>query len=238
MNNVLITGGTRGIGKASVEIFTKKGYRVFVIYEKNHDAAKKLQIDTGCYIYQGDIRDTKRIFEIINDITSSFGEIDILINNAGISEQKLFIDTDRDTWNKMIDTNLNGIYNVTYEVVKSMLKTNKGSIINVSSIWGECGASCEVHYSTSKAGIIGFTKALAKELGLSGIRVNCITPGIIDTDMNSHLSDEDIGNIVSEIPLGRIGKSDECAELIYFLASSDASYITGQVIGINGGWNM
>lgn len=238
MKNVLITGGTRGIGKASVEIFTKKGFRVFVIYEKNHDAAEMLKKDTLCHIYQGDIKDSERISEIIKEITSNFGEIDILVNNAGISEQKLFIDTDKNSWNNMIDTNLNSIYNVTYEVVKSMLKKNKGSIINVSSIWGECGASCEVHYSAAKAGVIGFTKALAKELGLSGIRVNCITPGIIDTDMNSHLSDEDISDIVSEIPLGRVGKASECAELIYFLASSDASYITGQVIGINGGWNM
>ena len=238
MKNVLITGGTRGIGKATVELFTKKGFRVFVIYEKNHDTANILQNETGCKIYQCDIKDTSGISKIIKDITSHFGEIDILVNNAGISEQKLFIDIDKDSWNNMIDTNLNGIYNVTYEVVKSMIKNNTGSIINVSSIWGECGASCEVHYSASKAGIIGFTKALAKELGLSGIRVNCITPGIIDTDMNSHLSDEDISDIVSEIPLGRVGKASECAELIYFLASSDASYITGQVIGINGGWNM
>ena len=238
MKNVLITGGTRGIGKACTKLFTKKGFRVFVIFEKTLDAAKKLNSDTGCYIYQGDIKDLKRISEIITDITTTFGEIDVLVNNAGISEQKLFIDTDKDCWNNMIDTNLNGLYNVTYETVKSMLKHNSGSIINVSSIWGEVGASCEVHYSASKSGVIGFTKALAKELGLSGIRVNCITPGFIDTDMNSHLSDEDIEDIVSEIPLGRVGKASECAELIYFLSSSDASYITGQIIGINGGWNM
>ena len=138
----------------------------------------------------------------------------------------------------MIDVDLNGIYNVTQPVLKNMLKKNSGAIVNVSSIWGQCGAACEVAYSAAKAGVIGFTKALAKEMGLSGIRVNCVAPGMIDTPMNNTFSDEEKSEICSEIPLGRMGTAQEVAELIYFLSSDDASYITGQTIGINGGWEM
>ena len=138
----------------------------------------------------------------------------------------------------MTDIDLNGVYNVTLPVVKKMIVKKRGAIVNISSIWGQCGASCEVAYSAAKSGVIGFTKALAKELGLSGIRVNCVAPGMIDTPMNGVFSEEDISQICSEIPLGRMGTAAECAELIYFLSSDDSSYITGQTIGINGGWEM
>ena len=238
MKNVLITGGTKGIGKACAELFSKKGYRVFIIYRSDDEAAKALSQNIGCIAYKADISSYSEVSKIVDEIYKNYSHIDVLINNAGISEQKLFVDITPSDWKKIIDTDLNGTYNVTHEVVKNMLKNNSGVIINVSSIWGQCGASCEVHYSAAKAGIIGFTKALAKELGLSGIRVNCVAPGMIDTPMNSAFSEEDILSICNEIPLGRVGYARECAELIYFLSSDDASYITGQVIGINGGWEM
>ena len=237
MKNVLITGGTRGIGASCVRLFTKKGYRTFIIYQKNDELADKLCKETGCIAYRADICDKDKLSDVVNSICTKHGGIDVLINNAGIAEQMLFIDITPEQWKKMLDVNLTGIYNVTQEVTKHML-TKGGSIINISSIWGEHGASCEVHYSAAKAGIIGFTKALAKELGLMGIRVNCIAPGIIETDMNSHLTDEDIADICSQIPISRVGTPDECAELAYFLASDNSSYITGQTIGINGGWEM
>ncbi|MDY3928673.1 MAG: 3-oxoacyl-ACP reductase FabG [Clostridia bacterium] len=238
MKNVLITGGTRGIGASCAELFSKNGYRVFVIYHSDKEKAQKLCERINCISYRADICSYEQIEKTVKDITEKYGSIEVLINNAGIAQQKLFIDTDSADWGKMIDTNLTGTYNVTNVVIKSMIKNHSGSIVNVSSIWGVCGASCEVHYSAAKSGIIGFTKALAKEVGLSGIRVNCVAPGIIDTEMNNHLSRDDIKEICEEIPMGRVGKPDECAELIYFLASEKASYITGQTVEINGGWNV
>ena len=238
MKNVLITGGARGIGEACVRLFSKKGFRVFFLYRTSSEKATEISTQTGAISYCADVSDKESVFKVIDDINRTYGAIDILVNNAGISQQKLFIDITENDWRKMLDVNMTGAYNVTQAVINGMIAEKSGCIINVSSIWGECGASCEVHYSASKAGLIGFTKALAKELGLSGIRVNCITPGMIETDMNAHLSEEDISDICGEIPLMRMGKPSECAELIYFLASDDASYITGQIIGINGGWEM
>lgn len=238
MKNVIITGGTRGIGAACTRLFSKNGYRVFALYKNDNTSAKKISNETRCIPICTDICNWDEVNDVIQKISTEYKTIDLLINNAGIAEQKLFVDIMPCDWHKMIDVNLNGIYNVTHAVAKKMISQKSGSIINVSSIWGECGASCEVHYSAAKSGVIGFTKALAKELGLSGIRVNCITPGFIDTDMNSHLSKDEQEDIFGEIPLGRPGKCEECAQLIYFLASDDASYITGQTIGINGGWEM
>ena len=238
MKNVLITGGTRGIGASCAELFAKKGYRVFVVYHKDAKSAEKLCGKIKCISYCADICDYEQIENTVKDIIKKYKNIDVLINNAGISQQKLFVDINSSDWNNMINTELTGVCNVTNAVVKNMIKNHSGSIINVSSIWGVCGASCEVHYSAAKSGVIGFTKALAKELGLSGIRVNCVAPGIIDTEMNSHLSKEDIDEICEQIPLGRIGKPEECAQLIYFLAGEKAQYITGQIVEINGGWNI
>ena len=237
MKNVLITGGTNGIGRAVVDVFLKNGYRVFVFYKSDDitaDELKKLGVNT----YKADISDFEAVSDAVLDILEKYSHIDVLVNNAGIAEQRLFVDITPADWKRMCDVNLDGVYNVTSCVVKNMIKNGKGSIVNVSSIWGQYGASCEVHYSAAKAGVIGFTKALAKELGLSKIRVNAVAPGIIDTNMNGHLSDEDIEEIVKEIPVGRVGTAIECAELIYFLSSEDASYITGQTIGINGGWAL
>lgn len=238
MKNVLITGGTRGIGAECARLFFQNGYRVFLIYRENDKCAEEIKKQTGAYIFKADISDKAMVEKVIDEIVNICGKIDVLVNNAGIAQQKLFLDVSQDDWDNMINVNLGGVYNVTRKVLENMVKQNSGSIINVSSIWGECGASCEVHYSAAKAGVIGLTKALAKEMGLSNIRVNCVAPGIIDTQMNDNLSKEDILKICDEIPLNRVGKAHECAELIYFLASEKSSYITGQVIGINGGWNI
>lgn len=238
MKNVLITGGTKGIGEACAELFAKKNYRVFIIYREDDEKAKQMEKELSCIAYKADICRNDEINRITDDIYKNYGAVDVLVNNAGIAQQKLFIDITEQEWKRMLDVDLNGVYNVTNAVLKKMITRNKGVIVNVSSIWGQCGASCEVHYSAAKAGVIGFTKALAKEMGLSGIRVNCIAPGMIDTPMNAYFSKEDIDDICSEIPMGRMGTAKECAELIYFLSSDDSSYITGQVIGINGGWKM
>lgn len=236
--NVIITGGTRGIGVACAEVFIKNGYRVFAIYNKDKKTAEEMEKKLGIKTYCADVGNRETIREVIREIINEAGKIDVLINNAGIAGQKLFIDLEDSEWDNMINTNLTGVYNVTREVLKNMVSNTNGSIVNISSIWGQCGASCEVHYSASKAGVIGLTKALAKEMARTGIRVNCVTPGMIKTDMNSGFCDEDIEEICEEIPMARCGTAMECAQLIYFLASEKASYITGQVIGVNGGWNI
>ncbi len=236
--NVIITGGTRGIGAACTELFIKNGYNVYAIYNKDEKTAQELSKKSGCKIYKADVANRDAIRKVISEIINDAGRIDVLVNNAGIAGQKLFIDLEDDEWDNMINTNLTGVYNVTKEVLKNMISNHSGSIVNVSSIWGQCGASCEAHYSSSKAGVIGLTKALAKEVALSGIRVNCVAPGMIKTQMNSAFSQEDIEEICEEIPMGRMGTPQECAELIYFIASEKASYITGQTIGINGGWEV
>lgn len=234
--NVLITGGTRGIGAACSKIFVKNGYSVYATYNNDEKSAKEISEKLGIKTYKMNISDRNAVKDVLTDIIKNAGKIDVLINNAGIAQQKLFIDLEDSDWDNMIDTNLTGVYNVTKEVLKNMVSQNSGAIVNVSSIWGQCGASCEVHYSAAKAGVIGLTKALAKEMAMSGIRVNCVCPGMIETKMNSAFSNEDIEGICEEIPMGRCGKPMECAELIYFLASEKASYITGQIIGVNGGW--
>lgn len=238
MKNALITGGTRGIGRACAEEFLKKGFRVIILYSKSDETARKMHEELGCDAYKADVSDYSEIEKTISEIVKKHGNIDVLVNNAAIAEQRLFLDIDKGAWDRMIDVNLNGVYNVTHEVLKYMVRENSGSIVNISSIWGQCGGSCEVHYSASKAGVIGFTKALAKEMALSGIRVNCVAPGMIDTEMNSHLTEEEKAEICEEIPMGRMGTAEECARLVYFLSSSDAAYITGQTIGINGGWEV
>ena len=169
-------------------------------------------------------------------IRKEFGEIDLLVNNAGIAQQKLFTDITDSDWDKMIGTDLSGTFYACREALPYMIRQKSGKIINVSSMWGQTGASCEVHYSAAKAGVIGLTKALAKEVGPSGIMVNCVCPGVVDTDMMSSFSKEDVDALTEEIPLGRIASADDIARVISFLASDDADYITGQIIPVNGGF--
>lgn len=232
---VFITGGSRGIGASAVRKFSSEGYKVVFTYLLSEEKADKLADECGATAIKADSSSSLEIKKAIDSTIEKYGKIDVLVNNAGISEFSLFTDITDDMWHKMIDTNLSSVFYASRAVLPSMISRKDGCIINVSSMWGEVGASCEVHYSASKAGVIGLTKALAKEVGLSGIRVNCVSPGAIDTDMNSHLTKEDIEELKDEIPLARIGKPEEIADAIYFLASDGASYITGQVLGVNGG---
>lgn len=234
MQNVLITGGSRGIGAACVSEFIKNGYRVFLNYNKRDKEAKNIAEETGAILIKADISKSDEVNKM-RDFIKPFGRISVIVNNAGIAEQKLFSDISEDNWDRMFDVNIKSMFLVTKAFLNDMIHEKKGKIINVSSIWGISGASCEVHYSASKSAVIGFTKALAKELGPSNINVNCVAPGVIDTEMNSHLDEEAMTELLEETPLNRIGKASDIAKLIYFLASSDADFITGQVISSDGG---
>ena len=235
MKNVLITGGSRGIGKECVNLFTKNGYRVFLNYKKSTAKAQKISEKTGAIPVQCDISNAAEVKKMHAFIYDNYGSIDILVNNAAISQIKLFTDISEEDWDNIFNTNVKGMFFVTKAFVGDMISRKSGKIINISSMWGVTGGSCEVHYSASKAAVIGFTKALASELGLSGITVNCVAPGVIDTDMNKHLTDEDMDALKNEIPLGRIGTPEDAAKVILFLASEKSDYITGQVINVNGG---
>lgn len=236
---VLVTGGSRGIGASIVKYLSEKGYQVILNYNKSEEAAteikeklkeKNINID----IIKADVSNKEEVDAMVNRIIKKYNKIDVLINNAGISQEKLFLDTTREDWENMINVNLNSVYNCTKAILPNMIERKEGCIINISSIWGVTGASCEVAYSTTKAAINGFTKALAKEMGLSNIRVNSIAPGIIDTDMNKNLNEQELKMIKEEIPLNKIGRPEDVAKCVRWLIEDE--YTTGQVIGINGGW--
>ena len=241
MKTVLITGASRGIGRAAALEFSKNGWQVAVNYNKSETAAKELCDEITAFggaakAYKADVSDNAEVLSLVDAVIADFGGIDALVNNAGIAlGQGLFTDfTDSDA-KRIFDTNIFGMMNCSRAIIPHLVNKKSGRIINVSSVWGITGGSCEVNYSASKAAVIGFTKALAKELAPSGICVNCIAPGFIDTDMNSHLTKADIDAFCKDIPLGRTGKAEEVAKSIYFLASSDASYITGQILSVDGG---
>ncbi len=231
MKKVLITGGTRGIGKAIALKFIKKGYRVCVTYSKDEESAMEMK-KTGVEAYKCDVRKESELKELFE----KFGAVDILINNAGVSLIKLTQDVTVDEWDDLFAVNVRGAFLCSKEAIKGMLSKQKGLIVNISSIWGEVGASCETAYSASKSALIGFTKALAKELASSGIRVNCISPGVIDTKMNEHFSKEDLELIKEEIPIGRLGKSEEIASAVVFLEENE--YITGVDLPVGGGFGF
>ena len=236
MKTAYITGGSRGIGAEAVRLLAKNGYKVAFTYYKSEEQAMKLSEETGAFAVYCDVSKSDDVKNAVSRINDTLGSIDILINNAGIDEFALFCDITDEMWHRMIDTNLSSAFYASRAVLPSMISKKDGVIINVSSMWGEVGASCEVHYSVSKAGLIGMTKALAKEVGPSGVRVNCITPGVIDTDMNKNLSKDDLEQLKSDTPLGKIGKTEDVAKAILFLCSDDARFITGQVWGVNGGY--
>lgn len=236
MKNILVTGGTRGIGRAITILFAKNNYRVFIFYKKSKDIALQLTKEYGIIAYQVDVSDEKSVNNAIDNIIGDFKHIDVLINNAGISLNDNFNNISYEQWHSIIDCNLSSVFYSIKAVLPNMISRQQGKIINISSIWGIRGASCEAHYAASKAGIDAITRSLARELGPSNINVNSIACGIIDTDMNNIYSQEELYNFINELPLMRIGKSEEVAKLAYFIASEDASYITGQVICIDGGY--
>jgi len=238
---VLITGSSRGIGRACAELFAENDYNVIINYvhsEKEAFSLLQLLKDRGqsAIAIKADAADYAQVQTLFAESIKQFGKIDVLVNNAGIAEQKLFIDMTENDWDNMMNVNLKGVFNCCKFAVPDMLSRQEGKIINISSIWGITGASCEVHYSTAKAGIIGFTKALAKELGPSNIQVNCVAPGVIETDMNACIMDADKKELINCTPLQRMGKPQEIAESILFLASDKANFITGQVLSPNGGF--
>ncbi|MBR2240642.1 MAG: 3-oxoacyl-ACP reductase FabG [Clostridia bacterium] len=236
---VIVTGSSRGIGANIVEELASVGYKVILNYNKSEKLAMQIkekleQRNIIIDIFKADVSKSDEARNLIQFCIGKYGKVDVLINNAGISQIKLFTDLTDEDWNNMIQTNLTSCFYTTQEAAKYMINQKEGCIINISSIWGSTGASCEVHYSAAKAGLDGMTKALAKELGPSNIRVNSIAPGIIKTDMNSELSDDDIKNITEEIPLQRIGYPQSITKCVKWLIEDD--YTTGQIISINGGW--
>jgi len=238
---VLITGASKGIGSAIAKVFADNNYNVVINYLNSQMSALALEASIkeeghNAISIKADIRNKDKVQEMVEKSILEFGSVDVLVNNAGISQQKLFTDITEDEWDDMFDVHVKGTYNCCQSVLPYMIEKKQGKIINISSIWGLTGGSCEVHYSAAKAAIIGLTKALAKELGPSNIQVNCVAPGIIDTDMNAFLNEDETNELVDETPLLRFGKPEEVAYSVLFLASKNADFITGQVLSPNGGF--
>ena len=237
---VLITGGSRGIGAACVGAFARAGWSVVVLYRRAEEAAEALcarlrgeGLDVSCR--RCDVSRRAEVFRTVNDLLRTYHRFDALVNNAGVAHIGLFTDMTEAQWDALFAVNVKGAFNVTQAVLPSMISQGSGAIVNVSSMWGEVGASCEVAYSAAKAALIGMTKALAKEVGPSGVRVNCVSPGVIDTDMNAELTEADLAALAEETPLGRTGRAEEVAEAALYLCGEGASFITGQVLGVSGG---
>jgi len=233
---VLITGGSRGIGAACVRKFTECGDKVVFIYRSREEDAKKISEETGAFAIRADLSSPKECIEAVKKVAELMGGIDVLVNNAGIAQFSLFTDITEEDWNRMLAVNLSAPFYLSREAAKLMISEKSGRIINISSMWGITGASCEVHYSAAKAGVIGLTQALAKELAPSGIRVNCVCPGVIKTDMLNDIDDETIASLMEETPLGRLGTPKDIADSVAFLCSDRAEFITGQILGVNGGF--
>ena len=236
MRTVLITGGSRGIGAGAVRAFSKAGYRVAFFYLNSEASASALAAETGACAIRCDVRDSASVSCAVAQAQRVLSHIDVLVNNAGVAQQKLFTDITDEDWRAMLDTHLTGAFLLGRAVLPGMISRRHGRIINVGSIWGQVGASCEVHYSAAKAGLIGLTKALAKEVAPSGVTVNCVCPGVIATDMLASFTEEDLAVLCEETPVGRLGTPEDVARTLVFLAEESAGFITGQVIGVNGGF--
>lgn len=241
MKNVLITGASGGIGSAMAVAFAKEGCNIAVHCNTNKSKAEQLaQIlcktyGVKAFSVSADVSDRASVNSMYDEIDKAFGHIDILVNNSGIAQQKLFTEITTDEWKEMLGVNLDGVFNCTQEVLKRyMLKRHSGVILNISSMWGESGASCEVHYSASKAGVIGLTKALAKEVGLSGIRVNCICPGVIMTDMMKNFDEQTLNELKQQSALNMLGTPKDVADAAVFLCSDKAKFITGEILSVTG----
>ena len=241
MKTALITGGSGGIGAATAKMLASDGFSVILTYNKHQDRALQTIAGLSCYdiatgCYQMDVANSSSVNETAHKILEDFGHIDVLVNNAGIAKSGLLIDMSDEDWNKIVSVNLTGCFNVCRAFLPQMYARNSGTVINISSIWGQTGAACEVAYSTTKAGVIGLTKALAKESAKMGVRVNCIAPGVVDTPMMDCYNDNEKSELCDEIPLGRFAAADEIASVVSFLACEKSSYITGEVISVNGGF--
>lgn len=237
----IITGASRGIGKATAQLFAAKGYNVLINYHHSEAAAVELatELNNGrmnsAAIFKADVSKKDEVDSMIEFCVEAFGGIDVLINNAGISMQRLFIEISGVEWDEILNTNLKGVFNCSQSALRYMLPVKQGKIINIASIWGMVGAACEVHYSAAKAGVIGLTKALAKELGPSNIQVNCIAPGVIQTEMLDFLDQDELDALRLQTPLQKLGTPSDIAACALFLASDSAGFFTGQVISPNGG---
>ena len=229
MKTVVITGGSRGIGAAAVEAFANRGDRVFFLYQKEHDAAKAVAEKTGATAICCDVADTSAVKEAFAQIP----DVDILICNAGICHYGLMSQMEEAEWDRIFDVNVKGMYTCINEAMPAFLRKQAGCIITVSSMWGQVGASCEAAYSATKGAVIALTKALAQELGPSGIRVNCVAPGVILTDMCANVSEETMEELRQQTPVGRNGTPEDIAHAFLYLA--DAQFVTGQVLSVNGG---
>lgn len=239
--HIFITGASGGIGQAIARQFANGKNRLSLLANRHPERLNKLvkelsETSTEVHVYQADIRSRQALAQVIKDADKLYGPVDVLINAAGIAQQKLFTDISEQDWQRMVDIHLSGTFFASQLVTAAMVRRQYGRIINISSMWGETGASMEVHYSAVKAGIIGFTKALAKELGPSGITVNCVTPGVIETEMNAGLTLDVLGSLKEETPVGRHGTPADVAAAVAFLASDDASFITGTILDVNGGF--
>ena len=236
MRTALITGGSRGIGAAIVRAFTRAGYRAAFLYLHSVEAAAARAAETGAVALGCDVADSRQVADACAEAAARLGHIDALVNNAGVAQQKLATEITDADWRRMLDVNLSGAFYVSRAVLPQMISRRNGRVVNISSVWGQIGASCEAHYSAAKAGLIGLTKALAKEVAPSGVTVNCVCPGAIDTDMLAGLEESALEELRRETPAGRLGVAEDVADCVLWLCGNGAGFVTGQVLGVNGGF--